>query len=43
VANAKASLEAVKSGSGISTESNAQQLHHAGDDDPSSNRQSPPN
>jgi transketolase len=43
VANAKASLEAVKNGSGISTDSTPQQLHHAGDDDPSSNRQTPPN
>jgi len=43
VANAKASLEAVKSGSGISTESNAQQLHHAGEDDPSDSGDTPPN
>ncbi|MEP6563024.1 MAG: transketolase C-terminal domain-containing protein, partial [Nakamurella sp.] len=35
VANAKKSLEAVKSGSGISTDSTPQLLHHAGDDDPS--------
>jgi len=43
VENAKESLAAAKAASGPSTESSPDQLHHAGEDDPSSTAGTPPN
>jgi transketolase len=43
VANAKESIAATKKPARISTDSTPQQLHHAGDDDPSASNDAPPN